>query len=422
MNSLSAIKEVPKQPNQLEFNFEGYDEEPLPEKSFAMAETLTLNAITSASDFTDLFEDARCISRIYGKNEEDCGLYYIFHAHDAVIGRNIAVKATNPSLCQQHPHLEDCLKWESKVLQKLKGKHRMQQILTPCKTLQTNIQLEGKSYIVPVSFFSSIYMDIDVRKSFFDEANDRLKTCANRLNLFCSMISAVQSLHSEGFCHRDLKPSNVMGMRKDGRCTAVLIDFGLSLATAEIEKEIKLFSPDAEDLPMMYCAPELYSYFEDNWELAKSADIYSLGCMLFELLDKRNFYTTLQETNGSTFWEVANNISVGKEQFNGNENKRLALYNELLEEFAPSIITPRISEDSIIPEYTRSELQKIINFLCAFDYRKRAKKNDLDGIKEKLRLIIRILEDGHLRELYKKRKEIHRAKKSACKEIRDTNA
>ena len=51
--------------------------------------------------------------------------------------------------------------------------------------------------------------------------------------------------------------------------------------------------------------------------------------------------------------------------------------------------------------------------MCAFDYKKRAKENNLDGIKEKLRLIIRILEDEHLRELYKKRREIHRAKKSA---------
>lgn len=413
MNSLSAIKEAPEQPEQLEFTFEGYDEEPIPEKSFATAETLTLNAITSASDFTDLFEDARCISRIYGNNEENPGLYYIFHAHDAVTGRNIAVKATNPSLCQLHQHLEYCLKWESKVLQILKGKHRIQQILTPYKTIQTNIQLEGKSYIVPVSFFSSIYMDIDVRKSFFDEANDRLKTCANRLKLFCSMISAVQSLHREGFCHRDLKPSNVMGVRKDGKCTAVLIDLGLSLAAPEIEREIKLFSPDAEDLPMMYCAPELYSGFEDNLELAKSADIYALGCMLFELLDKRSFYTTLNETNGSTFWEAANNIRVGKEEFNGNENKRIALYNELLSEFAPSIIIPRISEDSIIPGYARNELQKIISSMCAFDYRKRTKETGLDGIKEKLHLIVRILEDEHLRELYKKRREIHRAKKSA---------
>ena len=406
-NSLSVIKD---EPHQLEFDFEGYDTELLPEDSFAMAETITLNAITGASTFTDLFEDARCISRIYDNNEEDRGLYYVFRAHDAVTGRNIAVKATNPLLCEEEPKLKECINWESAVLQKLKGSRRLQQIFTPLKTMQVDIQLEEKNYIFSVFFFSSIYMDIDVRKSFFDEANDRLKTCANRLKLFCSMISAVQNLHREGFCHRDLKPSNIMGMRKDGKCTAVLIDFGLSLATEEIEREIKLFSPNAEDLPMMYCAPELYSCFEDNWEMAKSADIYSLGCMLFELLDKRSFYTTLNETNGSTFWEAVNNIRVGKEEFNGNEKKRLALYDELLSDFAHSIIIPRISEDSIIPEYLRNELQTIINRLCAFDYRKRAKESDLDGIKEKIRLIIRILENEHLREVYKKRKEIHRKK------------
>ena len=411
-NSLSVIKD---EPYQLEFDFEGYDTELLSKDFFAMAETITLNAITGASTFTDLFEDARCISRIYDNNEEDRGLYYVFHAHDTVTGRNMAVKATNPLLCEVEPKLKECIKWESAVLQKLKGSHRLQQIFTPLKTMQVDIQLEEKNYIFPVSFFSSIYMDIDVRKSFFDEANDRLKTCANRLKLFCSMISAVQNLHREGFCHRDLKPSNIMGMRKDGKCTAVLIDFGLSLATEEIEREIKLFSPNAEDLPMMYCAPELYSCFEDNWEMAKSADIYSLGCMLFELLDKRSFYTTLNETNGSTFWEVANNIRVGKEEFNGNEKKRLALYDKLLSDFAPSIIIPRISEDSIIPEYLRNELQAIINRLCAFDYRKRAKEIDLDGIKEKLHLIIRILENEHLREVYKKRKEIHRARKFSAK-------
>ena len=406
-NSLSVIKD---EPHQLEFDFEGYDTELLPEDSFAMAETITLNAITGASTFTDLFEDARCISRIYDNNEEDRGLYYVFRAHDAVTGRNIAVKTTNPLFCEAEPKLKECIKWESAVLQKLKGSRRLQQIFTPLKTMQVDIQLEEKNYIFSVFFFSSIYMDIDVRKSFFDEANDRLKTCANRLKLFCSMISAVQNLHREGFCHRDLKPSNIMGMRKDGKCTAVLIDFGLSLATEEIEREIKLFSPNAEDLPMMYCAPELYSCFEDNWEMAKSADIYSLGCMLFELLDKRSFYTTLNETNGSTFWEAVNNIRVGKEEFNGNEKKRLALYDELLSDFAHSIIIPRISEDSIIPEYLRNELQTIINRLCAFDYRKRAKESDLDGIKEKIRLIIRILENEHLREVYKKRKEIHRKK------------
>ena len=55
-NSLSAIKD---EPHQLEFDFEGYDTELLPEDSFATAETITLNAITGASTCTDLFEDAR---------------------------------------------------------------------------------------------------------------------------------------------------------------------------------------------------------------------------------------------------------------------------------------------------------------------------------------------------------------------------
>lgn len=99
-----------------------------------------------------------------------------------------------------------------------------------------------------------------------------------------------------------------------------------------------------------------------------------------------------------------------KKNSTATKKKRFALYDELLSDFAPSIIIPRISEDSIIPEYLRNELQTIINRLCAFDYRKRAKESNLDGIKEKIRLIIRILENEHLREVYKKRKEIHRKK------------
>ena len=414
--SLSALQE--NEPQQTEFGFEGYDEEPISEERFTAAENLTLTAITTASEFTDLFENARCISRIYsGKEDDVAGLYYIFRAHDAVTGRNIAVKTTNPALCEEHPQLEECLKWENAVLQRFKGKHRLQQICSPLRTMQANIQSDEKTFIVPISFFSSIYLSVDVRKSFFDEANDRLKTCANRLNLFCSLICAVQSIHREGICHRDLKPSNVMGKIKNGKCTAVLIDFGLSLAAEKIEKELRLFSPPADDLPLLYRAPELYSGFEDNWSLAQSADIYSLGCMLFELLDKRTFYEALQESNGTTFWEVGNNLRVGKEELNGNNEKRLALYNELLAEFAPAIIIPRISEDSIIPDYVRNEVQAIINSMCAFDYRKRTKENELDGIKGQLRKIARILENEHLRELYKKRKEIHRAKNSLCKEM-----
>ena len=400
-------------PQQLEFDFEGYDFETNSEEQYEKAETLTLQAISTTPDFTDLFEDAQCMSRLYDNtNDEECGLYYLFRAHDAVTGRNIAIKTTNPAFCEAHPHLNECLVWESAVLNRLKGKNRIQQISTPLKTMQISVNCEGKSFIVPVSFFASIFLPIDVRKSFFSASNDKLKTCANRLKLFCSIISAVQCLHREGLCHRDLKPSNIMGMRQEGKCAAVIIDLGLSLAKPEIEKDLRLFSPQT-DIPEMYAAPELYSGFQNEWELAQSADIYSLGCMLFELFDKRTFYTVLQDTNGNIYWETVNNIRVGEEEFDGNLEKRLNAYHDSLSAFASNIIIPRISEESILPPYILKNIQEVIDSLCAFDYRQRAKEDDLNGIKTKLHTIARILENEHLRELYKSRKQIHRIREEA---------
>ena len=408
--SISELKVNDSLQLEFDFTFDGYESEPLPQDSFAEAERLTLQAICQNPDFSDLFEDAQCINRMYDANEQK-GVFYLFKAHDSITGRNIAVKTTNPALCNEKPHLQKSIEWESVVLTRLKNKNRMQQIVSPLKTMQIEVQADGKQFVFPVLFFSSIYLGIDVRKSFFDSANDKLKTCANRLNLFCSIISAVQTLHREGFCHRDLKPSNIMGVynKSNGKCTATLIDFGLCLATEEIEKDLRLFSP-CSHIPEMYCAPEIYSEFEDIWPLAQSADIYSLGCMLFELLDKRTFHQTLLKVNDKVYWEAVTNMRVGKEECGGNKEKRLALYNTLLDEFAPNIIIPRLGEDSLLPDYVREELQKIIEKMCAFDYRRRTKEEELNGIKEKIRHIVRILEDGHYRELYKRRKTARRAK------------
>ena len=163
-------------PKQQEFDFEGYDSEPNPEDSFEKAETLTLQAISSAPAFTDFFEDAKCLTRLYDNTSDDesKGFFYLFRAHDAVTGRNIAVKTTNPAFCEEHPQLNDYLKWESAVLSRLKGKNRIQQICNHLKSIQVPVSCDGKSFMVSVSFFSSIYLPVDIRKSFFAEANDKV--------------------------------------------------------------------------------------------------------------------------------------------------------------------------------------------------------------------------------------------------------
>lgn len=412
---------------QLEFDFTAYENDTI-ESDFSAVEKAHIDAITKNETFTDLFEDAECMNRLYESSDapaenaalptfssaieemqEEKSAYYLFRAHDAISGRNIFIKATNPAYEEDETH-EKSLEWEAKLLEHLKNKSRFQNLTTPLKKVKVSLVADGENYIVPVSFFATGFLKLDIKKSFFDTANDRLAAAANRLTLFASIITAVQALHREGIAHRDLKPSNFMGTIENGKSQAVAIDLGSALAKKEIEEQLRLYSP-LPDLTRRYAAPELYSGFSKNIALAQSADIYSLGCMLFEILDKRTYYTALLSANGRAYWEAVNYLMVDKDDFGGNEEKRLEQFHKNLDVYSSPLAVPRLSENSILPPYIRVELQALINRMCDFDYRKRPAENELDGIKKKLRVYANILNDAHLRALYKKRKEMRKARR-----------
>jgi len=84
------------------------------------------------------------------------------------------------------------------------------------------------------------------------------------------LCSALEHLHGQGLVHRDLKPTNVM-IGGDGRAT--LFDFGLACRTRE------LGSSDVCIGTMEYAAPEQIR----GEDVDARADIYSLGCVLYEL-------------------------------------------------------------------------------------------------------------------------------------------
>ncbi|MEM6957129.1 MAG: serine/threonine-protein kinase, partial [Myxococcota bacterium] len=85
-----------------------------------------------------------------------------------------------------------------------------------------------------------------------------------------TLAEAVAFAHADDIVHRDIKPSNVL-LRADGR--AVLSDFGLAMHEG--------VRPEQGEGTLRYAAPEQRAAAL----VLKSADVYSFGITLLEVID-----------------------------------------------------------------------------------------------------------------------------------------
>lgn len=100
------------------------------------------------------------------------------------------------------------------------------------------------------------------------------------ISILAQVASALDAAHARGLVHRDVKPSNVLldtGARPDGSDHVYLADFGLT-------KRLSENSGLGDDGQLMgtidYVAPEQIAGEETDGR----ADVYSLGCVLYECL------------------------------------------------------------------------------------------------------------------------------------------
>ena len=106
--------------------------------------------------------------------------------------------------------------------------------------------------------------------------------------LVATVISQVAgglaAAHAEGLVHRDVKPANIL-IERTGRATkAYLTDFGLTRRSASTEQLTKTGSLLGT---LDYVAPEQIQ----GTEIDGRADIYALGCTLFQALTGRPPFT-----------------------------------------------------------------------------------------------------------------------------------
>ena len=97
--------------------------------------------------------------------------------------------------------------------------------------------------------------------------------------LVAKVARAAQYAHGKGILHRDLKPGNIL---LDGRGEPLVSDFGLAKwldTTSDLTRTLTIFGTPG------YIAPEQAS--GPAAQLKPTADIYSLGAILFDLLAGR---------------------------------------------------------------------------------------------------------------------------------------
>lgn len=184
----------------------------------------------------------------------------------------------------KHPHVIDV------VGSYTRGKY-LGILLYPVATCDLSTFLEDIDYLqrvvvldfsskAPSTFNHEVYQERMVRcatVSGVDFSRHSLDgvIAAARARLWKSykcVASAIQHLHEQSVRHKDLKPHNVLLSPKG----LWLTDFGLSTDFSGISTSN---TSGGERGTIKYCAPEIAAYESSG----RSADIYSLGCLFFEM-------------------------------------------------------------------------------------------------------------------------------------------
>jgi non-specific serine/threonine protein kinase/serine/threonine-protein kinase len=100
-----------------------------------------------------------------------------------------------------------------------------------------------------------------------------------RLQLFCTVCSALQYAHQSLVVHRDIKPTNIL-VTEDG--TPKLLDFGIAKVLNPDMSETMSMTTASGGVPM---TPDFASPEQVRGDaVTTSSDVYALGVLLYELL------------------------------------------------------------------------------------------------------------------------------------------
>jgi len=184
----------------------------------------------------------------------------VYLAHDRRLDRQVAVKVLAPDLSAFVG--ADRFTREIRLTARLVHPHIV--------ALFDSGEADGRLYYVMP------FIDGDTLRARL-ERDGRLSV-DDALQLVCDLAEALAYAHSQQIVHRDIKPENVFLCNGH----AMLADFGIARSPATGDTDVtQLTQPGLVMGTVTYMSPE---QAVGDADLEGSSDLYSLGCMMFELL------------------------------------------------------------------------------------------------------------------------------------------
>ncbi|MBE2253538.1 MAG: serine/threonine protein kinase, partial [Myxococcus sp.] len=201
------------------------------------------------------------------------GMGLVYEALHEAIGRRAAVKVLKPEYANDE-------EWSGRFISEARAlgslKHRnLVEILNFGKTP------DGRQFLM-MEFLDGQSLD----RLILERAP---LAPAVALNIVDQIVNGLSEAHKKGVVHRDLKPGNVQLLREhNGETLVKVLDFGLARQNpvSLLSGEITLGTTSAASLVAGtpdYIAPEQ----AQGKKVKATADLYSLGVMLFEMLTGR---------------------------------------------------------------------------------------------------------------------------------------
>jgi len=200
------------------------------------------------------------------------GFGTVYRALDQTLKREVALKILKSSINPDGDDYDRFLR-ESKYLGRLSHPNIVQVFAIEL--------LNNTTPFIVMEFVPGLSL-----KGFLNEKNGRL-TFDESQSIFAQICAALAHAHGQNIVHRDLSSANVLLVDPAGKLLVKMIDFGLSKVVSDPA------STAAGDLPTraltrvgalignpLYMSPEACR----GEPIDFSSDIYSLGCLLYEMI------------------------------------------------------------------------------------------------------------------------------------------